>query len=107
MRVKEFLKYLNDNDVAEDTEIFLNKERVGSVTVKDNKLIFTVGNALELYYEYKDKMNVLNEMITDIKKDGVLEVSEIEAVNIASTLELGFDEVVNEFDKKGVEVNIL
>ena len=107
MRIKEFLKFLNDNNVAEDTEIFVNKNRVGSVTIRDNKVIFSMDNALEQYYEYKDKMNVLTEMVTDIKKDGVIEVSEIEAVNIASTLELGFDEVVAEFVKNGVGVNIV
>jgi len=109
MRIKDFLNWINFNDVSEDYEIYVSNNNVSDIKVDDvhKKIIFKIENGLESYYNHKSKMGVLSDMIECIRLDGVIEVSEMEIVEIAHDLELSFEDVANEFKKDNINVEVL
>lgn len=109
MRIKDFLNWLNVNQISEDYEIYVSNNNVSDIKTDgvNKKIIFKIENGLESYYNHKSKMDVLADMIETIRLDGVIEVSEIEVVQIAHDLELSFEDVENEFKKNDISVEVL
>ena len=109
MRIKDFLNWLNVNQVSEDYEIYVSNNNVSDIKTDgvNKKVIFKIENGLESYYNHKSKMGVLADMIETIRLDGVIAVSEIEIVEIAHDLELSFEDVENEFKKNDINVEVL
>lgn len=109
MRIKDFLNWMNVNQVSEDYEIYVSNNNVSDIKTDgvNKKVIFKIENGLESYYNHKSKMGVLADMIETIRLDGVIEVSEIEVVQIAHDLELSFEDVENEFKKNDINVEVL
>lgn len=106
MKLQEFLKMVDGLNVAE-YELCINKNPITDVVIQDTKIVFKTDNALEVYYTHLGKMNNLKEMIDNIKKDNVEVISEIEAVQIAHSLELDFKEVIDEFKQNNINVEVL
>jgi len=106
MRIKDFLNWLNVNEVSEDYEIYVSNNNVSDIKTDgvNKKIIFKIENGLESYYDHKSKMGVLADMIETIRLDGVIEVSEIEVVQIAHDLELSYEDVKREFEKTNINV---
>lgn len=106
MRIKDFLNWLNVNQVSEDYEIYVSNNNVSDIKTDgvNKKIIFKIENGLESYYNHKSKMGVLADMIETIRLDGVIEVSEIEVVQIAHDLELSYEDVKREFEKTNIDV---
>lgn len=107
MQLKEFINRMDG--VNPELKLFCNENTVYDVVIQNDKIVLKFENPLELYYTHKGKMDNLKEMITAIKNDSadVEEVSEIEVVEIAHNLKLGFNEVKKEFIKNGIGVNVL
>lgn len=103
MKLKNFL--IKVDGLNPEMEIFCNSNQVSSVTIHEDKIICECENSLESYYNYHGKLQMLKDMITDLKKDGIVEISEIEAVQIAHNTELDCIDVVGELTKAHILIS--
>ena len=103
MKLKEFLNKIQG--VNPDSELYVNSNIVSEVVLQDGKICLSLENSLEAYYNYQGKIQCLRDMIADLKKDEVIEISEIEAVQLAHNTELDCIDVIGELTKAHILIS--
>ena len=107
MKVKDFLKLIDFENVDPESELIINNKYQIHEVINDpgnEKLNITFENPLEYYYKQKSKNKYLNQIITTIKRDGVERMNELEALNIANKLDIDFEEVKQELKDNNIKI---
>jgi len=105
MKLKEFLKMVDG--LNPEIELYCNNNVLYDVEIQEDKIVLRFENPLEKYYNYKENMNALKDMVKTIQSEGVEAVSEVEAVAIAKHLDLSFNDVVKGFNDENIKVEVL